>query len=106
VALLGRNGLRRIAKKNMDNTRYMADKLQKIGFSLPFNSKFFNEFVVTGSINGKELNRKLLGKGVYGGLPIDEYVENGILFGVTEMHSREMIDFAVEKIKEAMEEKP
>ncbi|RLF47170.1 MAG: aminomethyl-transferring glycine dehydrogenase subunit GcvPA [Thermoplasmata archaeon] len=105
VALLGRNGLRRVAKKNMDNAKYMANKLQKIGFSLPFHKKFFNEFVVIGNINGKELNSRLSNKGVYGGLPIDEYVENGILFGVTEMHSREIINFAVEKIKEAMEEK-
>ncbi|MCD6448305.1 MAG: aminomethyl-transferring glycine dehydrogenase subunit GcvPA [Thermoplasmata archaeon] len=104
VSLLGRNGLRRVAKKSMDNAHYMAMKLQKIGFKMPFDDKFFNEFVVSGRISGNELNKKLLLKGIHGGLPIDEFVSNGILFGVTEMHTKEMIDKAVEKIKEAIEE--
>jgi len=103
VALLGRNGLRKLAKKNMENASYMANKLQEIGFEMPFKSKFFNEFVVAASINGKELNERLLKKGIYGGLPIDDFVNNGILFGVTEMHSKELIDYAIEKIEEVMQ---
>ncbi len=104
VSIMGRGGLRKVAKKNMENAHYMAEKLQKIGFKMPFSGKFFNEFVVSGKINGGELNKKLLSKGIHGGLPIDEFIENGILFGVTEMHSRSIIDEAVEKIKEAMGE--
>ena len=88
----------------MDNAHYMATKLQKIGFKMPFDGEFFDEFVVSGGMSGEELNKKLLPKGIHGGLPIDEFVSNGILFGVTEMHTKEMIDKAVEKIKEVIEE--
>lgn len=104
VSIMGRNGLQRVAIENMKNAKYMADRLQKIGFRLPFNSKFFNEFVVVGNIDGKKLNEKLFEKNIQGGLPVNEYLKNGILFGVTEMHSKEIIDYAVEKIKDVMEE--
>ncbi|HEC88239.1 MAG TPA: aminomethyl-transferring glycine dehydrogenase subunit GcvPA [Thermoplasmata archaeon] len=104
VSIMGRNGLQKIAIENMKNAEYMADMLQKIGFRLPFNSKFFNEFVVVGNIDGMKLNEKLFEKNIQGGLPVNEYLKNGILFGVTEMHSKEIIDYAVEKIKEVMEE--
>lgn len=104
VAIMGRKGLQRVAIENMKNAEYMADKLKNIGFRLPFNSKFFNEFVVAGDVDGKELNEKLFRKNIQGGLPIDDYIKKGILFGVTEMHSKKVIDYAVEKIAEVMEE--
>lgn len=103
VAVLGRNGLRKIAIENMKNARYMAKKLEKIGFKIPYK-EFFNEFVAIPPVNAKELNNKILEKGIHGGLLIDEYIKNGILFGVTEMHTKEIIDFAVDKFEEAMEE--
>jgi len=103
VAVLGRNGLRKIAIENMKNARYMAGKLEKIGFKIPYKD-FFNEFVAIPPVDAKQFNNKILEKGIHGGLLIDEYVRNGILFGVTEMHTKEIIDFAVDKFEEAMEE--
>ncbi len=103
VAILGRNGLRKIAIKNMENAEYMAKMLEKIGFNLPFKRKFFNEFVAVCPINAGKFNEKLLEKGIEGGLVIDE-VKNGILFGVTEMHSKKLIDYCIDKMKEVIEE--
>jgi glycine dehydrogenase subunit 1 len=103
VSILGRNGLRKIAIKNMENAQYMAKKLEEIGFKLPFKRKFFNEFVSICPTNAKKFNSKLLEKGIEGGLIIDEYVRNGILFGVTEMHSKNLIDECIEKMKEVIE---
>lgn len=103
VALLGRNGLRRVALKNMENARYMANKLEKIGFKIPYKN-FFNEFVAISPIDAKKLNEKLYERGIQGGLILNE-IKNGILFGLTEMHSKKIIDFVVNSIKEIMEEK-
>ena len=103
VAVMGRNGLRRIAIQNRENAHYMALQLEKIGFELPFEKKFFNEFVAVSPVNAKKLNENLLKKGMQNGLLLDE-VANGILYGVTEMHDKAIINNAIEKIKEAMEE--
>ena len=100
VAVLGRDGLRKVAIKNMENANYMAKQLEKIGFEIPFKN-FFNEFLAISPINAKSLNEKLIEKGIHGGLIIDE---NKILFGVTEMHTQEIIDFAIEKIEEVLDE--
>ena len=100
VAVLGRDGLRKVAIKNMENANYMAKQLEKIGFEIPFKN-FFNEFLAISPINAKSLNEKLIEKGIHGGLIIDE---NKILFGVTEMHTKEIIDFAIEKIEEVLDE--
>ncbi len=101
VAFYGRNGLRKLAIKNMENARYMANKLEKLGFKIPYKN-FFNEFVAISPLNAFHLNKELLKKGIHGGLIINEFIENGILFGVTEMHKKEIIDFAIEKIMEIM----
>jgi len=103
VAVMGKNGLRRIAIQNEKNAHYMALQLEKIGFEIPFGKKFFNEFVAVSPVNAKKLNENLLKKGMQNGLLLDE-IENGILYGVTEMHDKAIINNAVEKIKETMEE--
>jgi len=103
VAAMGSNGLRKVALKNMENARYMAEGMKKIGFDMPFDGEFFNEFVVSAPKNLEEINDKLLSQGIQMGLPINEFVENGILMGVTEMHTKEMMDGALEKIRHLME---
>ncbi|RLF33259.1 MAG: aminomethyl-transferring glycine dehydrogenase subunit GcvPA [Thermoplasmata archaeon] len=102
VALLGSGGLRGVALQNMENAHYMAERLKEVGFEMPFDAPFFNEFVVTCPLEGKELNKRLLARGMYGGLPIDRYVAKGMLFGVTEMHTRELMDEAVETMVEVV----
>lgn len=102
IAAMGRNGLRKVALANRKNAHYMASSLSKIGFELPFKHDFFNEFVAICPVNASLLNEKLLEMGVHNGMLI-ENMENAILYGVTEMHDRNVIDNAVEKIKEAME---
>jgi len=103
VAAMGSNGLRKVALKNMENARYMAEGMKKIGFDMPFDGEFFNEFVVSAPKNMEEINDKLLSQGIQMGLPINEFVENGILMGVTEMHTKETMDGALEKIRHLME---
>jgi len=102
VSAMGRNGLRKIAIKNMENARYMASKLEKIGFEIPFKN-FFNEFLAIPPVDAGILNKKLLENGIQGGMQVEK-PENGIVYGVTEMHTTELIDFTVEKIETVMEE--
>lgn len=102
VALLGSGGLRKMALQNMENARYMAEKLMDIGFDMPFDTLFFNEFVVQCPMEGKQLNEHLRARGIHGGLPIDRYVPRGMLMGVTEMHTRELMDRATAIIEEVV----
>ncbi|MDD3493120.1 MAG: aminomethyl-transferring glycine dehydrogenase subunit GcvPA [Candidatus Thermoplasmatota archaeon] len=99
VALLGPEGLRRLAVDNMEKARYAAERLADLGFHLPFGTDFFNEFVAVPPMDAGCLNRELLTRNLHGGLPLGLRFpgpDNGLLYGVTEMHSREMIDRLVE----------
>jgi len=102
VASLGKDGLQKVALKNKENAHYMAVQLEKIGFELPYKD-FFNEFLAISPVDAKMLNKKLIEHGIQNGLVLEE-IKNGILYGVTEMHTRHIMDKAIEKIKEAMEE--
>jgi len=102
VAALGRNGLRRVAIQNKRNAHYMAEQLEKIGFEIPFKD-FFNEFVAIPPVNAVKLNKKLLEYGIQNGMLLSN-PENSILYGVTEVHGKEVIEEAIKKIEMAMEE--
>ena len=102
IAALGRNGLRKVAMQSRKNAHYMAELLEKIGFEVPFKD-FFNEFVAIPPVDAAKLNKKLLEYGIQNGMLLKN-PENSILYGVTEMHGKELIEEAIKKIKVAMEE--
>ncbi len=99
VAVMGRDGLRKLAVENMRNARYAADGLSSVGFEIPFGWEFFNEFVAVPPSDAASLNEGLMEVGIHGALPIGEQfpeLKNALLYGVTEMHSTDMIDRMVE----------
>lgn len=107
VALLGPAGLRRLAVENMEKARYTAQRLAALGCDLPFSTPFFNEFVAIPPIDAHLLNRELLQRGLHGGLllgPRFPGPDNGLLYGVTEMHSYDLIDSLVEATAAILEE--
>ncbi len=94
LAVVGEKGLREIAEENHRNAEYLAEKLERLGFSFPFGKDFFNEFVVKRRGAG-ELQSKLLAKGIVFGYSLGEKfpeLQDCLLVAATEMNSREEID--------------
>ena len=105
VAYYGANGLKELAKKNMDNARMLMEKLRNAGFNAPiFDAKHFNEFLVELPKNPHEISKELLKHGVHGGLPINagcyRNVPNSMLLATTEMIREEDMDKLVSALKE------
>ena len=105
-ALLGKQGLKDIAKRRYDAAHYLKECLLSTGyFKDVTNHEFYNEFVLEycGKNNIKKLNNYLEKFGYLGGLELDN---NKLLFCATEMRlSEEIIDLC-EIIKEYNMEDP
>src|SRR3989442_8555457 len=71
------------------------------GYSVGLEGLFLKEFIVRGARAPAEINRRLLERGIIGGLDVAEQVENGMLVCVTEMNTREEIERLAEGLREA-----
>jgi glycine dehydrogenase subunit 1 len=95
MALYGKQGLRELAAQNLAKAHYLGDKLWR-----RFNGPYFNEFVAaTGVQSSGEINRRLLGLQIVGGLPLDRFypeLGNSVLLCCTEMASRADMDAVAE----------
>ena len=101
LACLGRAGLRRIAELTYHKAHYAASLIDSIeGYELPLDGTFFQEFVVSCPIEPAEVNRRLLERGIIGGLDVSDYVPNGLLLCVTEMNTREEIEALASALEE------
>jgi glycine dehydrogenase subunit 1 len=96
LSTMGRTGLREVAEQNVRKSHYAAREIAGIdGFGLRFSSPFFNEFVVTTPISGREIRDRLVDDGLVAGVPLDRYypeLDNALLVAVTETATREKID--------------
>ena len=105
ISLLGKEGLREVANLNYQKAHYAADQVSRIeGYELWSDQVFFNEFVVRCPMPAAEINDRLLEEGVIGGYDLgQDYpgMENHLLFAVTEMNSKEQIDYLVSLLEEA-----
>jgi len=94
MAVLGGNGLRRLAAENIRRARDLAASIDAIdGFEAPvFPGPHFNEFTVRARRGYVGVHERLLEHGVHGGLPLasqlPELAEVG-LFATTERHGPE-----------------
>jgi glycine dehydrogenase subunit 1 len=95
MALYGKQGLRELAEQNLAKARYLGERLWR-----RFRGPYFNEFVAaTGVQSADEINRRLLGFQIVGGLPLDRFypeLENSVLLCCTEMASRADMDAVAE----------
>ncbi len=97
LALVGRDGLRQIAAKNVENMQALSARINAIkGFRSPrFKAAHFNEFVVTSELDSHRIHKGLLAKGVHGGHILDRaFPELGrsTLYATTEMHTKADLD--------------
>jgi glycine dehydrogenase subunit 1 len=95
MALYGKQGLRELADHNLAKAHYLGERLWR-----RFRGPYFNEFVAaTGVQSPEEINRRLLGFQIVGGLPLDRFypeLRNSVLLCCTEMASRADMDAVAE----------
>ena len=93
MAAHGRRGLRHVAELCYHKAHYAASLIERIsGYSLPKSGTFFREFVVQCPIPPREINDRLLGYRIIGGLDVSDHFTNGMLLCCTELNSREEIE--------------
>ncbi|MCF8496021.1 MAG: glycine dehydrogenase, partial [Alphaproteobacteria bacterium] len=82
MSLLGEDGFKRLARLNHEAACALADKLAKVKGVKIVNDSFFNEFVISVPGSSTEIVEALAGRGVIGGLALDQ---DRILLAATEM---------------------
>ena len=94
LAMMGRQGLRELASRNVELAHRAAAAFETAGISARFSAPFFNEFAV----NTKDANEALTRAeraGVLGGIALGDYwpeLDGAILVSVTEMNTRSEIE--------------
>lgn len=95
MAAMGPRGMKEVAGQCISKAHYLAAELCKLpGFSLKYQGEFFHEFVTKHPGDSAKLLAYLEGNGTLGGLPVDD----GILWCVTEMNTKEEMDHLVKLI--------
>jgi glycine dehydrogenase subunit 1 len=102
---MGKKGLQEVAMQNAQKANYAKTQLAQIeGFSIPFSTPTFNEFVVRIKSNAADLLEKLrTEKGIVGGLALSKYYgdnPNDILVCATETNTKQQIDELIEGLTE------
>jgi len=111
MSLLGKHGLKQVAELCYHKAHYTACSIAALPKYKLWHSKngvsetpFFNEFVIHCPLPVNELNQRLLDHGILGGYDLSRdfsAMTNHMLLAVTEMNSKEEIDYLVEVLKEA-----
>ena len=95
MAVYGKQGLRELAEQNLAKSHYLGERLWR-----RFNGPYFNEFVaVTGPRSAEEINGRLQGLQIVGGLPLGRFypeLGNSVLLCCTEMSRRADMDAVAE----------
>ena len=93
MALMGKRGLQHVAELTYQKAHYAAGRIAELSnYDLALSGTFFQEFVVRCPRPPAEINLALEEHGIIGGLDVSDRIENGMLFAVTEVNSREQID--------------
>jgi glycine dehydrogenase subunit 1 len=100
---MGKKGLQEVAEQNAQKATYAKQKISAVdGYSIPFSSSTFNEFVVRGPRPASEILEKVRTEnGIVGGLALSKYYsghDHDILVCVTETMSRANIDAFVDAL--------
>lgn len=103
LTLMGRDGIAKVARAILDNTKYVTDKLKSAGLMAPFFSGIsFRDFAISMRDVGG-VAKKLLKRGLVGGRDLSRDFPDlgGVwLFAVTEIHTRDEINTLVSALHE------
>ncbi|WP_026478292.1 aminomethyl-transferring glycine dehydrogenase subunit GcvPA [Alkaliphilus transvaalensis] len=104
MALLGKDGMKEMAKVNYNNAHYAYEKLLETGvFEDPFKKSFFKEFTLVSKVDINKINDELWKNKIIGGFNSTSiYPELGNIctFAVTEKRTKEEIDKLCSIIRE------
>jgi len=101
VALLGKEGLREVARQSLSKAVYLKNRLIKLGFEEPFKGKHLWEFPVK-IIDAERVWKHILDKGFMLGVPMGRFykeLENMLLIAVTERRTKEEMDALVNALE-------
>jgi glycine dehydrogenase subunit 1 len=103
---LGPRGLRRVAELCYEKAHYAAARIAALGgYAVEDDEPYFHEFVVRTPKPAGEINRRLLDRGIIGGLDVSGAPGRdgapAMLLCATEMNSRIEIDALVEALHDA-----
>jgi glycine dehydrogenase subunit 1 len=103
LSWLGGKGLQELSMLNLEQGQKLRKKITEIsGFSAVFSGVHFNEFVIR-CPDAIKAHQHLLRQGMHGGLLLQQFypkLPNCMLFGVTELHSKENIERLVRLLQE------
>src|SRR3990172_1482724 len=107
AAVLGGNGLQRVAAENVARARRLMDRINRVpGITAPvFDGYHFNEFTIRVGGDYKTIARALLDRGVHGGLSLREFfpeLGESALVATTEVHTDEDQDRLVTALEEVV----
>ena len=91
LSVMGKQGFAQVANLCLQKTHYLKTKLAEAGCQPVHTGPTFKEFVFRCPSDPVEINRRLLGERIIGGLPMPEY-GNAMLVCATEQRTREEID--------------
>ncbi len=96
LATVGKTGLRQVAELNLQKAAYAKVAIAALGgYTLPWGTPTFHEFVVRTPIPPDEVNRRLRAEGILGGAPLGRWypdLADCWLLCVTEQRTRAEID--------------
>ena len=90
MELYGKQGLRELAEQNLAKAHYLGSKVRPL-----FSGPYFNEFAAAAVRPVEEINERLLGKKIIGGLALEKFypeLGNAVLLCATEMTKRADMD--------------
>jgi glycine dehydrogenase subunit 1 len=106
MALAGKNGLREMAKLNLDKAEYAKHLLSRIkGVEVKRSAPTFNEFTVHLPRDASQVVGAMMDKGFAAGFPLGRYypgMERYLLVAVTEKRTREEIERYAKALQEVL----
>ncbi|MBI4585152.1 MAG: aminomethyl-transferring glycine dehydrogenase subunit GcvPA [Planctomycetes bacterium] len=107
MAFLGEKGLRQMAELSARLAHHACEALCRLsGVRRVFSAPFFQEFTLELPLPAREAYKRLLARGVRGGLALDRYFperSSQMLFAVTEMTRLEEVDLLVRHLRELIQ---
>lgn len=104
LSLVGKHGLRQVSELCYQKAHYAAQQISNLpGYEIWSNQAFFNEFLVKCPRPAQEINHLLLDNNLLAGYAVgQDYpgMENYLLVAVTEMNTKDDIDWLVSGLEE------
>ncbi len=106
LSTMGREGIKKVAYLNVQKTNYAKNKLSNLnGFRVRFKRSTFNEFVLETPESPDRINKKLMEKGIIGGLNLKPFypeMKNSLLMCFTENNTKDEIDLLCDTLQEVI----